>query len=221
MALLAAADTTRAYGPRKNFLDAAIGLARSSESLSRLDDWLDRDSIAGLPLRPPTRWAIVTRLIARGAPSGDRRLSLESRRDSTTEGKRLAFVAGAARPDSATKQALFTQWFADRNLNEEWVTSSLRAFNDPEQQRLTRRYLEASLDTLPWIQRNRRIFFLGSWLGAVVGGQSSAESLRAVDEWLKAHPALAVDLRQKILQARDELERTVAIREAFNKRALQ
>lgn len=218
--LSGAADTARAYGPRKSFLDASIALARSDAALTRLDGWLDRDSVAGLALRAPTRWSIVTRLVARRAPSASARLLAETRRDSTTEGKRLAFVASAALPDAERKRALFTQWFADKDLNEEWVTSSLRAFHDPDQAELSRPYLEASLDTLPWIQRNRRIFFLGNWLGAVLGGQSSAESLKSVDEWLRAHPLLATDLRQKVLQSRDEMERTVTIRQRYGRRAL-
>ena len=92
------------------------------------------------------------------------------------------------------------------------MTSSLRAFHDPEQQLLTRRYLTAALDTLQWIQANRRIFFLGSWLSSTMSGQTDHEALQLIDSWLATHPALAVDLRQKILQARDELERTVRIR---------
>lgn len=219
MLLAGAADSTRAYGPRKTFLDATIGLARSDAALARLDAWLDRDSASGLPLRPPTRWAIVTRLVSRNAASASSRLSAEARRDSTTEGKRQAFVAAAARPDAGQKRALFSQWFADRTLNEEWVTSSLRAFHDPEQAALTRPYLELSMDTLPWIQRNRRIFFLGSWIGALLGGQQSSEALEAVDRWLKGNPSLPLDLRQKLLQARDDLERTVAIRTKFARTA--
>ncbi|MBL0889158.1 MAG: hypothetical protein IBJ19_00970, partial [Gemmatimonadaceae bacterium] len=76
---------------------------------------------------------------------------------------------------------------------------------------VTMRYVEPALDTLPWIQQNRRIFFLGSWLAAVMGSQRSPEALRVVDAWLAAQPGLAPDLRQKLLQARDELERTVRI----------
>ena len=217
--LRAAADTTRAYGPRKTFLDATISLARGPAALARLDRWLDTDSILGLPLRAPTRWAIVTRLVSRSAATADARLAAEMRRDSTTEGKRQAFVAGAARPDSATKRVLFDRWFRDGTLNEEWVTSSTRSFHDPDQSELSRKFLVPSLDTLPWIQQNRRIFFLGSWLGAAVGGQQSAEALGEIDEWLTKHPALPLDLRQKILQARDELERTVRIRATGFKQA--
>jgi aminopeptidase N len=210
-----AARDSSGYGMRKAHLDAYIGVARSPEAVRRLRDWLRADSAAGLPLRPPTRWAIVARLIARGAADADALIAEERRRDPSADGARQAFAVSAAKPDGQAKATLFTRWFADSALNEEWVTSSLRAFHDPEAAELTRPLLLPALDTLPWIQRNRRIFFLGSWLGATLGGQRDAAALSAVDGWLARHPDLATDLRQKVLQARDELERTVRIREQF------
>jgi aminopeptidase N len=84
-----------------------------------------------------------------------------------------------------------------------------------EQATLTLPYLRPALDTLPWIQKNRRIFFLGSWLGAFIGGQTSGKALAEVDRYLAENPQLPRDLRQKVLQARDDLERTVRIRAAF------
>jgi aminopeptidase N len=213
--LTGAQDTSAAYGSRKAHLDAYVSLARRDGTIRQLRRWLAGDSAAGLPLRAPSRWAMVTTLVAQGASDRDSLIAAERRRDDTTEGERLAFVAAAAAPDSATKQALFDRWFRDGSLNEEWVQSSLRAFHDVEQQQLTRRYITAALDTLPWIQQNRRIFFLGSWLSATLGGQTEREALELVDAWLAAHPALAPDLRQKVLQSRDELQRTVRVRERF------
>jgi hypothetical protein len=213
--LRGARDTSATYGSRKAHLDSYVALARRDGALRQLRDWLAGDSAAGLPLRAPTRWSMVTSLISQGAADRDSLIAAERRRDNTTEGQRQAFVASAAAPDSATKQFLFDRWFRDASLNEEWVTSSLRAFHDPDQQRLTRRYLVAALDTLPWIQKNRRIFFLGSWLSGTIGGQTDREALTIIDTWLAAHPSLAPDLRQKVLQSRDELERTVRVRERF------
>ena len=213
--LAGAGDTTRSYGTRKSHLDAFVGLAQREGALRQLRTWLAGDSATGLPLRAPSRWAMVTRLVARGATDRDSLIAAERRRDATTEGQRLAFVAAAAAPDSAVKHQLFDRWFRDAALNEEWVTSSLRAFHEPEQQALTRRYLTTALDTLPWIQQNRRIFFLGSWLSATLGGQSERTALDLVDRWLAARGTLAPDLRQKVLQARDDLERTVRVRERF------
>jgi aminopeptidase N len=210
-----ASDRALAYGQRKSQLDAFIASSQSPAALARLDGWLDADSALGLPLRAPTRWSIVTRLLATGAPSAGARHLAEAARDSSGEGKRQAFVAGAAVSDSGVKRAYFARWFADSTLNEEWVTASLRAFHDPDHAALTQTFLLPSLDTLPWIQRNRRIFFLSAWLGAAIGGQSSGEALAQIDAWLAAHPSLAPDLRRKVLQARDELERTVRIRARY------
>ncbi len=213
--LSGAEDRTRSYGVRKSQLDAYIALARTPAAIARLDGWLDSSNTAGMPLRQPTRWAIVTTLVARGASGSLARLAAEERHDTTTGGRRRAFVAGAARPEAAVKHAYFARYFRDSTLNEDWVTASLRTFNEPEQASLTLPFLRPALDTLPWIQRNRRIFFLGSWLGAFVAGQRSAAALRVVDDFLRAHPKLPADLRQKILQTRDDLERTVRIRGTY------
>ncbi|HTD59036.1 MAG TPA: M1 family metallopeptidase, partial [Gemmatimonadaceae bacterium] len=207
-------DTTRTFGIRKASLEAFLGIAAGQEAMNRLDRWLDRDSLAGTPLKEPTRWGIVTALVAQGAPTAWDRYRDEQKRDPGTEGKRRAFIAQAASPDSATKTVYFTRYLSDTTLNEEWVTASLRAFNDPEQSALTQRYLGPALDTLPWIQTHRRIFFLGQWLGAFLDGQTSAEALQEVDRFLAAHPKLPIDLRQKILQSEDELRRTVRIRKS-------
>ena len=210
-----ATSANRSYGIRRTALDAYIDLATSPAALARLDAWLDSTTAAGLPLRQPSRWTIVTHLVAAASPTAERRFAEEQRRDTTAGGQRRAFVAGAARPDSANKRVYFTRYFADSTLNEEWVTASLRAFNDLEQSALTIRYLAPALDSLSWIQRNRRIFFLGSWLGAFIGGQHDDAALRVIDDYLSEHIRLPTDLRQKILQTRDELERTVRIRRAY------
>ncbi len=121
-------------------------------------------------------------------------------------------MAGAGRRTAATKREYFTRYFTDSTLNEEWATGSLEPFNALEHQALTIGYLRPALDSLGFIQANRRIFFLGSWLGSFVRGQTSRAALQTVLGFLAAHPALPADLRQKVLQASDELERTVNIR---------
>ena len=210
--LRAASDSTRSYGLRKSFLDAYIGLAGTPDALARLDAWLDSTRAAGEPLRQPTRWSIVTQLVSRNHPAARGRLAAEIARDTSTGGRRRAFIAAAAWPDPAVKRSYFDRYFRDSTLNEDYVTASLGAFNDPEQAVLTLPHLRPALDTLAWVQKNRRIFFLGRWLEAFIGGQSSPEALAVVDRFLTEHPSLPRDLRQKVLQSRDELERTVRIR---------
>lgn len=213
--LTGASNAERSYGIRKNHLDAYIGVARTPAAITRLTAWLDSTSTAGLPLRQPTRWAIVTRLVERGAANADAILAAEAKRDTTANGKRSVFVASAAPATASVKREYFRRFFADTSLNEDWVTSSLRAFNAPDQSALTLPYVLPALDSLQWIQKNRRIFFLGSWLSGFIGGQHSSQALAEIDTFLARRPTLPKDLRQKILQTRDDLERTVRIRAAF------
>jgi aminopeptidase N len=210
-----ASNAQLGYGLRKSQLDAYISIARSTAATVRLAAWLDSGSTAGLPLRQPTRWSIITHLVERGAPNADALAAAETRRDTTANGKRSAFVAGAGRSSAAAKAQYFDRYFRDTTLNEDWATASLRAFNTADQAALTLPYLAPALDSLAWIQKNRRIFFLGSWLSGFVGGQKSPEALLEIDDFLAQRPALPVDLRQKILQTRDDLERTVRIRAKY------
>ena len=210
-----AGDTTRSYGIRRAYLDAFISVSRSPAALDRLRSVLAADSAAGDAVRDPLRWEIVTHLAVLGASDASAKLAAQVARDSTPDGRRRAFTVGAARSSTAAKAEYFRRYFADTTLNEDWASASLGAFNAPEHQAMTRAYLRPALDSLPFIQANRRIFFLGSWLGAFLNGQVDAEALDIVQRFLREHPALPLDLRQKVLQNADELSRTVRIRSEF------
>jgi len=212
-----AGDPTRPYGIRRAYLDAFVSVSRSPAALARLRDVLAADSAAGDPVRDPLRWEIVTHLMLLGTPDAEQRLAAQVARDSTPDGRRRAFTVGAARSTAAAKAEYFRRYFADSTLNEDWASGSLGAFNSLEHQRLTRTYLRPALDSLPFIQANRRIFFLGAWLNAFLGGQTDGMALDVVQQFLREHPKLPLDLRQKVLQNADELSRTVRIRAQFGR----
>jgi aminopeptidase N len=215
-ALLAGAtDATRPYGIRRAYLDAFISSAASPAGVSALTRLYDTDSVAGEPMRDPTRWSIVHRLTVLDTPDAPTFLARQSARDTTPDGRRRTFIAGAAKRSAVVKRDYFTRYFADKSLNEDWASGSLGAFNAIEHAELTLPYLRPALDSLPYVQANRRIFFLGSWLGAFIGGQRSEEALDVVKKYLADHPALPLDLRQKVLQSADDLERTVRIRKRW------
>ena len=209
-------DTARPYGIRKAYADAFIGIAESPAAMTHLVDILSADSLAGEPVKDPTRWEVVNRLTVMNVPGASERVAAQAARDTTADGKRRAFAVGAARKDAAVKREYFTRYFADKTLNEDWASGSLGAFNAPEHAALTLPYLRQALDSLPYIQKNRRIFFLGSWLGAFIGGQRSAAAQTIVRRFLADNPNLPLDLRQKVLQTADELDRTVRIRKRWN-----
>ena len=52
-------------------------------------------------------------------------------------------------------------------------------------------------------------------LGAFIGGHTTDAALQTVKKFLADHPKLPKDLREKVLQSSDELERTVRIRKRW------
>jgi aminopeptidase N len=213
-----ASDAARPFGIRRPALDAYVALAETRAARDRLVAVLGADSAAGEPVRDPLRWSIVDRLVVVDDARADSLLARQARRDTTADGRRRAFTAGAARPRASVKADYFQRYFADASLNEEWASGSLNGFNAIEHNALTRPFLRPALDSLPFIQKNRRIFYLGSWLGSFLGGQRSAAAAEIVHQWLTDHPTLALDLRQKVLQTADELDRTARIRTATGAR---
>lgn len=202
------------YGQRKASLDALLSGARSPEALEVLLELLREDRhFDGAPLRQPSRWAAVQTLIALGHPAADSLRTAERARDASAEAARRDFVAGAAVPDPTVKAEYFRRYFEDAGLNEEWVTASLGEFNHPEHEALSLRFLRPALERLPWIRDNRRIFFLPQWVNSFIGGHSTREALEIVDAYLADNPDLPLDLRRKVLQARDGLEVVVRTRE--------
>lgn len=209
-------DRSLDFGLRRAALDALLASARSERAVRALHDYLaGRRLFDGRPLGQPSRWAAVTRLLIIDDPQAAALLRAELARDSTPEAPRMAFIASAAVPAAEAKAALFDRFFADAALNEEWVTASLGSFNHPAHAALSLPHLRPALERSEWLRDNRRIFFLPRWLDAFIGGHASPEALAVVDAFLAENPRLPADVTRRILQARDELARTVAIREAF------
>ena len=213
--LARAEDPALSYGARKASLDMLVATARTEQGRAVLREYLaGTRTFEGEAVRQPTRWSIVERLVALGEADPRALIAAESARDSTPDAPRRAFIAAAGIPAAEVKAEYFGRLLDDPALNEDWVTAALGNFNAPMHSALTLQYLRPSLDRLEWVRDNRRIFFLPRWISGFVGGHTSAGALAAVDRFLAESPALPVDIRRKVLQSRDELERTVRIRAA-------
>ncbi len=200
------------------------GLSADPDGRAVLKDLLNgQRAIPGVTLRQQDRWSLVTALIAYNDPDANAVFAAEQRRDPSGDGLKFAWIAQAARPDAGTKQHYFADYTRDPNapdssqapkISEDWIESSLGAFNSWNQSALTAPYIEPALAALPQIKRERKIFFLVAWLDAFLDNQQSPQSLATVETYLKTqHPD--PDLRLKILQAEDELRRTVRIRAKY------
>jgi aminopeptidase N len=197
---------------RITWFRALRGVAETATARGQLKDMLSRKlTVPGVELRPLDRWNIVESLVAQNDPEAEAVLAAEEKRDPSGDGKKYAYMAAAARPDASTKKQYFDEYLHNAARPEDWIEISLGSFNWWNQSDLTLPYLGPALDALPQVKRERKIFFMLAWLNAFIGGQQSAAAQKQVHDFLDK-AALDKDLRLKILEVVDELDRTVKIR---------
>jgi aminopeptidase N len=203
-------------GQRITYFRTYREVATSPAALGDLRDVLaGRLRVPGMTLRSRDRFDIIRALVAAGDARAAELLKRESEADGTDDARRYAYAAGAAAPDAAVKKRYFTQFAGDRELAESWIEAGLGPLNSPRQAALTLPHLEPALAELPTLKRTRKIFFVNAWLAAFIGGQCDARAAGVVRDFLARDPALDPDLRLKVLEAADGLERCVRVREKF------
>jgi aminopeptidase N len=168
-----------------------------------------------LPLKTKDRFDIVTRLVILGDPRAPKLLADLERTETSDDAKRYAYAARAGIATAENKAKFWTDYTTNKEISESWIEASLSAFNSNKHADLTLPYLERALKELPNLKRNRKIFFVNAWLAAFIGGQRSEEALAIVNKFLADNPGLDRDLRLKILENVDLIERAVKIRAKY------
>jgi aminopeptidase N len=172
------------------------------------------EKIPGMTLRTRDRFDLVTTLLSRDDTDAPALLDKLKETETTDDARRYAFAAAAARDDSGVKQKYFDSYVHDAKLAESWIEASLNPFNTTRESALTLPYLEPALRQLPVLKRTRKIFFVNGWLAAFIGGQRDRSALDVVRKFLQEQ-TLDRDLRLKVLENIDGLERTVKIRDRY------
>ena len=200
---------------RITYFRAFRAAATTPVARGQLKDLLSGKTLApGVEIKPLDRWRIIAALLARQDAEAESLLDAERKRDASDDGRKQAYIAEAARADTATKRRYFDDYLNNRATPEDWVEGSLAAFNSPNQSSLTLPYLGPALEALPQVKRQRKIFFTLAWLNAFIGGQQSRQALDQARGFLRTN-RLDRDLELKVLEVTDELERTVKIRAKF------
>jgi aminopeptidase N len=201
-------------GLRITYFRAFQAIATTEEARANLKKILAGTlHVPDMTLRERDRFDIITALMSRGDPEAQKLLIAQ--KTDTDDARRYAHAASAANASAENKRRYFDAYLNDKELAESWIESSLTPFNSPRQSSLTLPYLEPSLRALPALKRTRKIFFINNWLGAFIGGQCSAEALDTVQKFLRREASLDRDLRLKVLEATDGLERCVRITQKF------
>ena len=207
------ADT---QGLRITYFRAFQSNAMTEAARTTLKDILSgRAQIPGMTLRSRDRFDIITALAARDDRDAPALLATQSAADNSDDGRRYAYAAGAARSEAVVKRRYFDAYLNDKQLAESWIEASINPFNTIHQSELTLPFLGRALEELPNLKRTRKIFFVNGWLAAFVGGQCNERALETVRAFLQREPQLDRDLRLKVLEVTDNLERCVRIRAKY------
>ena len=161
------------------------------------------------------RFDIVSKLIILGDPDAPKLLADLETTETSDEAKRYAYAAKAGFATAQNKAKFWNDFINDKDISESWIEAAFVPFNNPRHSELTLPFLEKSLAELPNLKRDRKIFFVNGWLGAFIGGQKSEQALTIVNGFLAANPKLDKDLRLKILENVDLIERAVKIRAKY------
>lgn len=185
--------------------------------------WPKRVSMGGLfigedkqiPLKTKDKFDIVTRLLILNDPGAEKLLVELEKSETSDDAKRYAYAARAAIFTPENKAKYWNDFVNNKDISESWIEAALGPWNSVWHRDLTLPYLEKALNELPNLKRGRKIFFVNGWLGAFLSGQRSEEALNIVNKFLADNPNLDKDLRLKILENADLLERVVKIRAKF------
>jgi len=212
-ALIEGMTHAASVGERITYLRAFMNTSASESGRATLKDLLaGKREVPGVTLSRRDRYRLIQRLLTVGDADAESLLASEERGDASDEGRRYAYAARAAGSDA--KARAFDDFLATANVPESWIEESIGPFNSIEQAALTAPYLSPALQALPRLARERKIFFVSNWLSGFIGGQvseSAAATVQAYLDTVQLDPAL----RLKVLEAMDDLERTVRIRRTF------
>jgi aminopeptidase N len=201
-------------GQRITFYRAFLNVAASEKGRAVLKDISSgKFEIKDWKLKTKDKFDIVTKLAVLGDADAPKLLADLQKTETSDDAKRYAYAAGAG--FGTAKEKYFNDFLNNKGISESWIEAAFVPFNAVRHSELTMPYLEKALAELPNLKRSRKIFFVNGWLGAFIGGQKDEKALAAVNKFLADNPKLDKDLRLKILENLDGLERAVKLRQKW------
>jgi hypothetical protein len=212
-------QTAETTSQKITFYRAFLNVANSETARNLLKDFLKPKAKIQSPftLKTKDKFDIVTKLLVLGDKDAENLLAELVKTETSDDAKRYAYAAKAGIATAENKAKYFNDFVANKEISESWIESAFVPFNSTKHSELTLQFLEKALAELPNLKRNRKIFFVNGWLSAFISGQKSEQALGIVNKFLADNPNLDKDLRLKVLENVDLIERAVKIRGNFGK----
>ncbi|MEV8564749.1 aminopeptidase N [Streptomyces sp. NPDC051322] len=184
--------------------------AATDSDFQLLEGLLDGTAqIDGLEVDQELRWSLLSPLAAHGV-ADDKVIDAELARDDTASGKRHQVRCLAARPTAEVKAQAWAALVESDTLSNALVETTIAGFGQPSQRELTAPFTPHYFEALErvWSSRSIQIAVLVV-RGLFPGLQDDRATLDATDGWLEGHPDAAPALRRLVLEARDDLARSL------------
>lgn len=211
-------QTAPTVGQKITYFRALQSIGSGEQTRTIFKDLLNNKSnMKDVSLKTKDKFDLLTRLLILNDKDAPQILSNLEKTETSDEAKRYAYAAKAGIKTAENKQKFWNDFVSNKEISESWIESAFVPFNSIRHSELTLPYLEKALAELPNLKKNRKIFFVNGWLASFIGGQKSVEALAIVNKFLADNPNLDRDLRLKILENADNLERAVKIRAKYGK----
>ncbi|GAA3094351.1 aminopeptidase N [Streptomyces rectiviolaceus] len=165
--------------------------------------------IDGLDVDQELRWSFLGPLAAHGI-ADEQVLAAELARDDTASGKRHQVRCLAARPSAAVKAQAWASVVESDSLSNALVGATISGFAQSSQRELTAAYAPKYFAVIErvWAERSIQIG-MDVVKGLFPHLQDDQGTLDAADLWLASHESAAPALRRLVLEARDDLARSL------------
>lgn len=177
------------------------------------EQWDSGKSFDGLPFAETEMTSLAYQLMIRIPEKASyiREKQLE-RITNPDRRKAFAFIVQAVDPDPVARDAFFQSLLEVENRSTEpWVISALGFLNHFLRQEHALKYIHPALAGLEEVQQTGDIFFPTAWISACLGGHNSRAAADIVSAFLREHPDYEPLLKNKILQAADNLRDSVSL----------
>ncbi|MFV0387684.1 MAG: M1 family aminopeptidase, partial [Pyrinomonadaceae bacterium] len=215
--LITQIKSSKDSGVRLTYYRAYLEIAHTKKAATILKQLLmgNATNIPALPLKTKDKFDIATHLIVLGDPDARKLLENLEKTETDDASKRYAYAAKAGFANAETKAKYWNDFVNNKEISESWIEAAFDVWNAPSQATLTLPYLKKALAELPNHKQNRKIFFVNGWTSSFIRGQKSQKALNVIDNFLKTNPNLDIDLKRKILENEDGLERAVKIKAKY------
>jgi len=195
---------------KKIWFDAYASIAVSGPALERVRSlWVGSLSIEGLTLSDDDRIALMQLLALKLPGQADQLVTQQLSATSNSDKRRMIeFLAPSLSANQDVRDAFFASLGSAENRQiERWVLAALENLHHPLRTSVSEQYLLASLDWLEDIQVTGDIFFPKGWLDASFANYNSDSAVAIAAGFLASHPDYNPQLRMKIQQATDLMNR--------------